>query len=394
MKILYLSFNQEGKGSYLRAFALAKALVSLGHQVSLCCASRSSRYEEKERDGVKLFCFPWGKRFLFGYNPDEIGARKRWLARQTFDIVHAFDMRPSCAYPALQAQNNGATFISDWADWFGKGGSVEERRNPIARGVLRPIETYFERNKRLKSRATTTICSKLFDIGLEIGIKKEKLYLLPNGFDQKIHPKTSKDDARKRLGLNPTSLIVGSLGAFFQKDFDLLQQTISLVKAQKEVDFIHMGQQPRDADYRDLRFTGHLSEEKLSLYLQACDLLHLPMADLPANHGRLPLKFSDYISAGRPVLSSRIGDVPQYIETFHAGFVAEANPADYARTLLEALNHPDLLVEAGENALGLSTKPGYRWQDRALALEAIYLDTPGLSKTNRNGNNHGLFRQT
>ena len=89
MNLLFTSFNQEGKGSFLRAFALAKELVKRGHQLTVLCASTNSRFEEKHVDGVRLVCFPWGKRFLHGYNPCEVRVRKRWFSKQVFDVVHA-----------------------------------------------------------------------------------------------------------------------------------------------------------------------------------------------------------------------------------------------------------------------------------------------------------------
>jgi glycosyltransferase involved in cell wall biosynthesis len=382
MKILFLSFNQESRGSFLRAFALAKELSKLGHQLSLLCASAKNSYEEKETDGVKLLSFPWGKRFLHGYNISEVQARKKWLRNQKFDVIHAFDLRPSCIYPALYAQQNGGIIISDWADWFGRGGSVEERSNVFLRTIMRPIETYYEHSMRLKTNASTVICCKLYNMGLELGIEPENLLILPNGFNQTISPKVDKHEARQRLGIKSTDYLVGSLGAFFLKDFEFLQQVINLVQAEKHINFVHIGQALKTHMPKGLFFTGRLSDEELSLYLQACDLLQLPLADIPANHGRLPLKFSDYISAGRPVLSSNIGDIPVYIEKFDVGFVSKPNPFDYAKALLNAINNPDLLTRTEKKALDLSKKPLYRWQDRALDLEVFY--TKMIEKTHKN----------
>lgn len=383
MNILFLSFNQEGKGSFLRAFALAKALSKLGHQLTICSASVNNAFEDKERDGVRLVGFPWGRRFLFGYNLCEVLARKKWLANQQYDIVHAFDLRPSCSYPALQAQSNGAVFVSDWADWFGKGGSVEERSNPFVRAILRPIETYYERSIRLKASGTTVICNALLNLGLDIGIPRNNLCLLPNGFDQKIEPKATKTESRRRLGLDIEKPLVGSLGAFFQKDFELLQQASHFVKAQQDVDFLHIGQKPKGSSFSELAFSGRLSDEDLSLHLQACDILLLPMADLPANHGRLPLKFSDYLSAGRPILATNIGDVADYINKFDTGFIAQPDAKSFAATLLEALGNPEKRAKTGENAQKLSKQVGYRWQDQAQDLQDFYITIQDQIKSKR-----------
>jgi len=106
--------------------------------------------------------------------------------------------------------------------------------------------------------------------------------------------------------------------------------------------------------------------------LQACDILLLPMADLPANRGRFPLKFSEYISAGRPVLATRIGDVPGFIEKYQCGYVSAPNPEDFAKTLLEAFDKPEDIEKRGSNALQLSQNPEHSWNSRALDLQNFY----------------------
>lgn len=372
MKILFTTFNQEGKGSFLRALALAKELAKLGHQLTVLCASSQNTLEEKRVDDVYLICFPWGKRFLHGYNLSEVRARKRWLGKQRFDIVHAFDMRPTCAQPAFQAKRYGALMLSDWADLFGKGGSVEERSSPVARAILRPIESYNERVLRKKGDGVTCICSHLYKMAQGLNFSDKQLLLLHNGFNQTINPRTSKLEARQHFGINPDLYVAGSLGAFFNKDFQLLKSAIEHCQSQKDISFVHIGQGNTVLQNTRVITTGRLSDTELSLALQACDILLLPMADLPANHGRFPLKFSEYISAGRPVLATRIGDVPDFIEKYQCGYVSAPNPEDFAKTLLEAFDKPEDIKKRGSNALQLSQNPEHSWNSRALDLQNFY----------------------
>lgn len=372
MNLLFTSFNQEGKGSFLRAFAFAKELVKRGHQLTVLCASTDSRFEEKHVDGVRLVCFPWGKRFLHGYNPCEVRVRKRWLSKQVFDVVHAFDMRPTCAQPAFQAKRHGALMVTDWADWFGKGGSVEERANPLTRALLRPIETYGERSLRKKADATTCICSHLYQMGLDLNIPAGQLAVIYNGFDQKISPRVSQNEARHALNLEKSQKIVGSLGAFFSKDFELLQLAAKLTQAEMPVQFLHIGQGQKQSNTETIDFTGRVSDEALSLYLQACDILLLPMADLPANHGRFPLKFSEYISAGRPVLATDVGDVPSFILKHDCGKVCQPNAQVFAQTIIQMLSDPESLNKQSQNASRLSEDPTHSWQARSVQLESFY----------------------
>jgi|GEM_PF-2554612 len=372
MKILFTTFNQEGKGSFLRALALAKELAKLGHQLTVLCASSQNTFEDKSIDDVRLICFPWGKRFLHGYNLSEVRARKRWLGKQRFDLVHAFDMRPSCAQPAFQAKRHGALMLSDWADLFGKGGSVEERSNPVARSILRPIESYNERALRKKGVGVTCICSHLYNLAKKLSFSDEQILLLHNGFNQTINPRKNKLEARQYFGLSPDLPIAGSLGAFFSKDFQLLTSAIEYCQSQQNISFVHIGQGNAMLQNANIIKTGRLSDTELSLALQACDILLLPMADLPANHGRFPLKFSEYISAGRPVLATRIGDVPDFIEKYQCGYVTAPNPEDFAKTLLEAFEKPADIEKYGQNALSLSQEESFTWQSRAKQLNAFY----------------------
>ncbi len=372
MNILFTTFNQEGKGSFLRAFALAKELSKLGHHLTVLCASTENRFEDKIKDGVQLICFPWGHRFLHGYNPCEVRARKKWLGNKRFDLVHAFDMRPTCAQPALKAKKQGALFFTDWADWFGKGGSVEERANPLARAILRPLETYGEITLRKQAVGTTTICSHLYCMGKELGIPQHQLQILYNGFNQLVTPIATKGEARDALGIDPEQNMVGSLGAFFKKDFALLMEASQRCQLDKSIHFVHIGQGWSLAQNDNITFTGRVSDETLSLYLQACDILLLPMADIPANKGRFPLKFSEYLSAGRAVLTTKVGDVPDFIETYDCGAVCQANPNDFAQTILRMLSDPIALDAQSQNAYNLSQDPKHSWQERSSQLEKFY----------------------
>ena len=373
MKILFTTFNKENQGSFLRAMALAKELAKRGHALSVLCASRENQFEEKQIDSVKLIAFPWGKRFLHGYIPCEVKARNAWLGNQKFDIVHAFDMRPTCAKPAFKAKRNGAIMLTDWADWFGKGGSVEERKSFITRTILRPIENYGERHLRKKADGTSTICSQLYKMAKNLGIPEDRLLLLYNGFDQKFSPRADKLEARKALNLDPDLRVIGTLGAFFAKDFELLNEASQCCQTLRSTKFIHIGQGNPILAGGNIHLTGHVTDEALSLYLQACDLLLLPMADIPANHGRFPLKFSEYISAGRPVLATSVGDVPKFIEEHACGYICNPNPKDLGDALVEALANPETMLQYGKNAHNLSQNERFSWHKRSLDLEAFYM---------------------
>lgn len=372
MKILFTTFNMNGQGTNIRATLLASELAQLGHDVSVMCASHDKDFQYQGLGNLRHLAFPWKFRFLNGYNLSEAFARNSWIGDHKFDIVHAFEMRPTCALPALKAKRNGAIIVNDWADWFGKGGSVEERNNTFRRAVLRPIETFNEHQLRLKTQATTTICSQLYKMANEMGFGEKQLLQLYNGFNQQSLVSLSKNEARGMLKLDQNAKIVGCLGAFFAKDFELLKKAASICNKNEDILFFHIGRSKQASMDEDLKTTGPLEDKQKDAYLQACDILLLPMADISANLGRFPLKFSEYISTSHPVLTTHVGDVPKFVEAHDCGYVSEANPEDFAKTLLEAFDHPEDIEKRGQNALHLSQSPEHSWKSRALDLQNFY----------------------
>ncbi|MDW7755827.1 MAG: glycosyltransferase, partial [Brevefilum sp.] len=129
MNILMITFNPTGRGTYFRAYQFARELVNLQYSVTLLTTapSRKTGLKTWQEHGIQLVEFPalLPGPFRSGWDPLNIYMRLRWLKGRRFDIVHAFESRPSVIYPALKARRNRARLVLDWCDWFGKGGSVE-----------------------------------------------------------------------------------------------------------------------------------------------------------------------------------------------------------------------------------------------------------------------------
>ena len=121
--------------------------------------------------------------------------------RHKFDLVHAFECRPTTYFPARILQKQGSAFFTDWADWLGKGGSVEERPNGIIKSILKLFETFFE-NRRFKySDGITAICSILADECIKRGYPQKKVLLLPNGLRNTYLQSLPIELARAEKGL-------------------------------------------------------------------------------------------------------------------------------------------------------------------------------------------------
>lgn len=175
LSILFSVFSQVGRGTYWRALALGQGLAARGHSVTLMATSRARRWgiDVHSIGGVKVVEAPalLPVSLRYGWDPWNVLARIGWLRHRAPDLVHAFEGRPVALLPAVYLRRRQRVpMVMDWCDWFGRGGSVEERPNPLVRAALRPVETLFEEAPRPWADATTVINTVLRQKAIDLGV--------------------------------------------------------------------------------------------------------------------------------------------------------------------------------------------------------------------------------
>lgn len=383
MNILLIVFNTVGKGTYWRALYFARELSRLGHNVTLMATAKHARWgiatQQDRVSSVTLVETPdllWGPG-RSGWDIWNTFRRIVWANGRSFDIVHGFECRPTVLYPALYWQKQGATLLFDWCDWFGRGGSVEERESPIVRSILRPIETYFEENFRTKAHATTVINSVLRRRSLSLGVPGENIHLLPNGCNVDEIMPIPIAVARQELGWDEKTPIIGYIGAIFKQDailmahaFDLVQSILPharlLVVGYCNVDIRRLVKNP-EAVWQ----TGPVSYKQINIYLAAANLWWLPLTNSGANRGRSPLKMNDYMAAGKAVIATNVGDVGSFVHNSGFGLGASDTPSDLAKNAVLLLKEPDYCEELGQIGRHIA-ETTLSWQTLTTSLADFY----------------------
>ncbi len=382
MKILLIVLNQTGQGTYFRAYQAGCQLAQRGHQVTLMSTSRRRRLgiQVQHKDGMRLVETPdlFSGPLRSGWDPWNTLNRIGWLWRQKFDLVHAFEARPTVLFPALFARrHNDAPLVMDWCDWFGRGGSVEERPSRLVRSILRPVETFFEERFRTRADGTTVICSLLRDKAIALGVDPASILSFPNGSNTERLKPIPQAAARQQAGLQPQAFILGYLGRIFQRDAELMARAFDQVHAQiSEARLLVAGDCP--VDFRELVQdpsaviqTGRLDDEQLNTYLASCDVFWLPMSDSNANRGRLPLKLTDYLAVGRPVVATAVGDVPEIFQEGSIGLLSPAEPEAFAAATLRLYQGEQLRQNMGRQARRLAEER-FDWAILTSQLESYY----------------------
>ncbi len=381
-RILFVLFAPARKGGFWRALHLSRHLARRGHQATIITMSPQNRLRFRvQRDqGIIIVETPdllWGP-LRTGWDPWDSLRRILWLRQHEFDLVHAFDARPTVLLPALYLQSRRRIpLVMDWEDWFGRGGSVEERPNPIVRALLRPVDTFFEERFRTRADGTTVICSTLRDKAIALGVPPEEILLLPDGSDLEGLQVLERDACRRQLELPPDAPIIGYVGAIFRRDAQLMARAWDRVHAAQPsarlllVGYVNQAVQDMVQSPGSIIRTGFVSYELMNRYLCACDICWLPQRDSGANRGRWPMKLNDYACVARPTVATAVGDVTPVMQAHEIGLLAQDSPQDLSDQTLKLLADPARCAYLGRNARQVA-KSVFDWRLRAAELEAYY----------------------
>ncbi|MDO9087401.1 MAG: glycosyltransferase family 4 protein [Anaerolineaceae bacterium] len=383
MHILFITLNQVEKGTFFRVLGFAKELSSRGHKVTIIATSRKSKIKVKEtrfENNILLVEMPdlFNGPLRSGWDLWNIINRIIWLRNKKFDLVHSFESRPTVIFPSLYLKKRKIPIIMDWADWFGKGGSVEERENPIVRFLLRPIETFFEEKFRTKADFHTVICTELRDKLVCLGVSINNILLIRNGVDLRTEIPINKIHAREILNIDKEMIIIGWLGSTFKKDAILMATAFEIISKQNSNVFLLIaGYFNHDIkklfnNSKKIIETGFVDQEVLDYYLSSVDLFWLPLRNTKANRGRFPFKLTQYMMFGKPIVSSPVGDITDIFKKDKIGCLVPDNPEDYAINTMIILEQKETMVLMGQNARRLVERD-FTWKVISNELEALYI---------------------
>jgi glycosyltransferase involved in cell wall biosynthesis len=380
-------YNLLGKGTYWRALALAQGLVERGHQVSLLATSPHRRWgwAERQVEGVTVVETPdlLPSSLRSGWDAWNVATRTGWLRGRRFDVAYAFEGRPVALLPAAYLQRRrDIPLVLDWCDWFGRGGSVEERTNPVVRTLLRPVETFWEETPRPWADGTTVINTLLRDKAAGLGVPRERILLLPNGCNVRDIQPGDRDAARQRLGLPLEVAIVAYTGAIFDRDARLMAAAFDRLHAARPdtrlllVGYCNVAVEDWVRTPEAVIRTGPVSFGTLVDCLAACDLGWLPLRDSGANRGRFPLKLNDFMAAGRAVVATDVGDLGALMRQEPIGRLVADEPAALAEGALDLLEDKEERERLARHARHVAESK-LAWPLMAARLEGFLQDVVG-----------------
>jgi exopolysaccharide biosynthesis WecB/TagA/CpsF family protein len=353
LRILFLNHNVvRGGGTFFRAFDAARYLARRGHSVTLLSISPESRWgmEREDAEGVEIIHTPdlfWGIG-RSGWDPWDVLWRIRFVAGRKWDLIQAWDSRPVVILPALAARlfsrKRNAKLIIDWSDWWGRGGTQMERGGGWTRYLYNAIETFFEERFRRFADGTTVISTSLRDRAVSLGVPREKVLLLPQGCEP---PRDAgpREPARRELGIGENEKLFITVGVLNVSDAKLLFDVIRRVLRElPDSRFALIGRTrlklPADLLVPRVTETGFVSTSVLTSYVAAADAFVVPLSENLSSRARWPSRVNTALSRGVPIVVSRVGDLPRFLEHENAAFVADPTAEDLARKIMDVVRDP------------------------------------------------------
>ncbi|MGB9927169.1 MAG: glycosyltransferase [Methanosarcina sp.] len=214
---------------------------------------------------------------------------------------------------------------------------------------------------------------------INLGIKPEKVIVVPNGVDIEKFKPVKKEKARNFLNLPQDKKIVLFVGALRKiKGVDYL---IEAAKAfvDRDTELFMVGRDDglkKSLDKRAeelkisnfIKFTGPVNHEDIPLWISASDILVLPSL----SEGR-PNVILEALACEIPVVATDVGGIPELLIQGETGYLVPAkNPVELSKRIGKLLEDEDLREKMGKLGRKSIIKRGLTWEAHGKKTADIY----------------------
>ena len=356
--------------------SITKHVAALGHTVHLVVPENAEWNRPRSEGSVTYHPYrysprrswtPWGyseslekgvrvRRTLVVLAPvvalSALRTTSRLLARERFDLVHAHWVIPNGAIAALAAGRSRLPLV---VSLHGSDISVSEKNAAFGRAA---------RSTFARAAAVTAPSDDLLERAQRLG-GREPLELIAYGADVKALTAApgEADRLRARLGLAPERIVVAGVGRFIPiKGFSYLIDAVATARSScPELHLLLVG----DGDLREelqararasgmsdnVSFPGVAGRDEIAAYFATAQMVVVPSVHSDGLVDGLPNVALEAMAAGKPVIATRVGGLPQLVRDGENGLlVDEKDPDGLAAAILSLANDPLLRTRLGDCA--------------------------------------------
>ena len=327
-------------------------------------------YSESLEAGVKI------RRRLYALAPlvllSALRSSRSLVAREHFDLVNAHWVVPNGPIGALIARRHNLPLVislqrsdisvaqqSGWIGRLARSSLPRRRRHGAERGSPRARQAAWA---------------------------KGHLELIPYGADADAFVADSALALRirERLGLDSGHTVVCGVGRFVHwKGFEYLIEAFakaSVVFPDVRLVFVGDGDLRKDLEARarslgvsqTVTFAGMASRNEMPGYLAAADIVVVPSIHYEGYVDGLPNVALEAMAAGKPLVATRVGGLPQLVQSGENGLLIDERDSDALTAAIVTLaRDPDLRSRMGESGR-LLIRDSMNWDTVAARFESVY----------------------
>ena len=381
MKILYSHLGMKGKNGWGRTFYMARGLADLGHDVTLLTINPKTSFFKINTlvyKGVKIKVFPdfFPAKFKSsGFAIWSTMIKIIYACLTRFDLCIADCGHRLTAWPCkVNKKIYHSFYISEWWDFFGKGGYVE-KKSCLFKFFYGKIECYNEIVDKKKADAVIVLSSFMRRRAVECGVDINKIFVVPGGsiVDEVIplYPNRSHFGIGEKIniafiGINDCELdnispfIAALKSNNLRNKFKLILygNGISHSKWEKyELSDV--------AEYR-----GWLDYAKDVSGLKDVDIFLQLLKDSDVSRAGWPNKLGDYLAFGKPIILSPYGDISEFVKNQEGFFIVSYDKSSIISTLNRIVEMPfEKIQQMGVANYHLAQL--ISWKNRAKMIEMI-----------------------
>jgi glycosyltransferase involved in cell wall biosynthesis len=387
MKITYFNYLYDlygaSIGSTIKAIELFAALENSGSEVHMHWR------KEHENDGTtgtqkyRKFLKKHLDKFL--HEPNQLLRNVKYLWEEFLIISHE---KPDLLIARLETN-----IFSPWllAHYF-KLPYIAEVDSPVTYEMRYFAKNYYvpfgllermELNFIMRADKAFCVSSQLKKYFVQRGIPENHIQIIPNGVDiNRFHPDVPCQSIREKLRLE-NQTVIGFIGSFHywhgvEQLIDLMD---GILNSHDSVAFLLLGKGgPMDQRMKEyiqkqkergsIHLVEHVPHDDVPAMINVMDIVLAPYPNLPFFYYS-PVKMYEYMACGKPVVTSRIGQITEVIDHEKNGILCQpGNIEEFQDSVNTLIRDPKLRIKIGEAAFQLIRKR-HTWHHRALLLDAL-----------------------
>ncbi len=332
LKVSLLVWNLSTNDGFIRASLLKKALLQLGYEVQICGFLFGKELYKAISSEEQVY-------YVNGSNyPDFFKSISEILKIIDGDIIYAIKPQPaSFGVALLKKLYSKIPVILDIDDWeLSWHGGDKWRYHPplkqLAKDLLKKDGVLRVPNHPLYLKWMEGLVSQANAVTVHTSFLQQRFggHFVPNGKDTSLFDpaRYNSEESRSRYGLSEYRILMFPGASRPYKGLEDVLIALDKIN-QPDLKLVIVGGSPYDNYDEQLQQKWGRWMIKLPNYpadvmpdlVAAAHIVVVPQRDTPETRAQFPLKLTDGMAMAKPVLSTRVGDIPKILGD--AGYLVE-----------------------------------------------------------------------